>query len=326
MIGVVSEWLKTRLRLPFAWVLDLLTRWSGRRVGLVLVHHRVGEVAEDGSRHLVPAFGSALFEQGLRHLKSQYRIVPASQLLPAIRARRRGRRLPVAITFDDDLPSHLEVAAPILRRVQVPATFFLTGAYLDGPHAFWWESLQPAFDRGLLGNGELHRIWPASVPAPSEGRIHDVAVAIQELPPAERAAVSTELLQLVGSAPSAGLSADDIRALAAQGFEVGFHTRRHDQLTSLSDEELPRALEDGRAELEELAGAKLTTIAYPHGIADGRVADAARSAGFQWGFTGGQDAVRADVEPLLIGRVEASRRSVGRLAVEVARKLRERPL
>jgi hypothetical protein len=45
-------------------------------------------------------------------------------------------------------------------------------------------------------------------------------------------------------------------------------------------------LTEGRAELESLLGHRLTMIAYPHGKADTRVADAARAAAFDYGFTG----------------------------------------
>ena len=60
----------------------------------------------------------------------------------AARARRPGEPVPVALTFDDDLPSHREHAAPVLARHGAPATAFLCGA--DGP--FWWQLLQRAID------------------------------------------------------------------------------------------------------------------------------------------------------------------------------------
>jgi peptidoglycan/xylan/chitin deacetylase (PgdA/CDA1 family) len=66
---------------------------------------------------------------------------------------------------------------------------------------------------------------------------------------------------------------------------IGFHTCRHHYLPLLENEELPTALEEGRAELEELTG-PLTVVAYPHGAADERVAAAARAAGFAVGYTG----------------------------------------
>ena len=74
----------------------------------------------------------------------------AADILGAIRSRRRGERFPVAITFDDDLPEHVHEALPALRAAGVKATFFLNGASLDAPHAFWWEDLQRAVDGRLI--------------------------------------------------------------------------------------------------------------------------------------------------------------------------------
>ena len=56
----------------------------------------------------------------------------------------------MAITFDDDLPEHVRDALPALRAADLPATFFLNGASLHSPHAFWWEELQQAVDGKLL--------------------------------------------------------------------------------------------------------------------------------------------------------------------------------
>ena len=61
------------------------------------------------------------------------RIVRAEDLPAMVAARRRWHRFPVAITFDDDLASHVRLALPALTRLGVQATFFLTGATLEGP-------------------------------------------------------------------------------------------------------------------------------------------------------------------------------------------------
>ena len=118
--------------------------------------------------------------------------------------------------------------------------------------------------------------------------------------------------------------ADHVRMLADAGMEIGFHTLRHHNLTLLSDEQLARALTEGRTELEDAVGSAIDVICYPYGFADERVADAARSAGFRTGFTGEPLAVIATEDPLLCGRIAASPSSFGRFVIELPLALARR--
>ena len=92
-------------------------------------------------------------------------------------------------------------------------------------------------------------------------------------------------------------------------------------MTLLGDEALARALREGRERLETLAGRRLDAIAYPHGRADGRVAAAAASAGFEIGYTTAGTVVRAGDQPLLLGRLAVPYTSAGDLAAKLARAL-----
>jgi peptidoglycan/xylan/chitin deacetylase (PgdA/CDA1 family) len=296
------------LGLPIARLLVRVARLSGRGAGVALVYHRVGDPAGDPRRELVPALGTELFAAQVRHLAAGYRLVAASELLAATRERRRGEPFPVAITFDDDLSSHVDTAAPILSAAGATATFFVCGASLHGPHRFWWERLQAALDARL--DLSVLDLEPATV--------HQVGLRIQSLPPRARDELDARLAELVGPDPQeSGLRADELRRLVASGFEVGFHTRRHDALPALGDTELAEAMQAGRPELEDVAG-PLRTISYPHGLADARVAAATRAAGFEAGFTGVPAAVTSTSDPLLLPRVSPSYASVGELAFDVA--------
>jgi len=114
---------------------------------------------------------------------------------------------------------------------------------------------------------------------------------------------------------------DEVRALARAGLEIGFHTLRHFQLPLLDDAALSRAVRDGRERLERASGGELTTVAYPHGKADPRVADAAKDAGFAFGFTSRWTPVEPGSDPLLLGRIQASAESKGHLALQLVRFL-----
>ena len=288
----------------------------------MIVYHRVGGPASgDEDVEILPAVSAAEFERQLRHLRRHYRVVRAAEILEAARTRRRWQRYPVAITFDDDLAEHVSAALPALRRAGVTATFFLTGASLDEPHAFWWEDLQPTIDRRLVTPDRVPHVDVGPALERSPRAILDLAGEIVRLTPEQRTEVAAALRAAVGPPKEGGLRARDVRALAEAGCTVGFHTLRHDALPTLPDAELARALREGREALEAAAGEPVEVIGYPHGKADGRVAAAARSAGFTLGFTTARGAVSADTDPLRIPRTVADL-SARSLALRLARLLR----
>jgi peptidoglycan/xylan/chitin deacetylase (PgdA/CDA1 family) len=265
---------------------------SARRLGLVLLFHRVAERDGDPRRELVPAVGVERFQQQLRWTRRLFRPVAAEDILAATRSRRRWRRIPLAITFDDECPTHTTLALPVLRAEGLKATFFLTGAQLDGPSPFWWESLQAAADAGKPTSGIL-----------VGNDIFEQAATATEALPAERDALASALAALAPAAQAPSMSADDIRQLAAEQ-DIGFHTLRHDRLDRLTAAQLSAALVDGRERLEQLVGRPLSLLAYPHGAAGAREARAAEQAGFSLAFTTRWTPCEPDSEPFLIGRIE----------------------
>jgi peptidoglycan/xylan/chitin deacetylase (PgdA/CDA1 family) len=194
------------------------------------------------------------------------------------------------------------VAVPLRRPLACPATFFLTGAGLDGAQGFWWQRLQAAADCGLDPRPALRK---AGLHAGAEQPLAALGAEVEQAPAAVRAAVADALLQLIGDDPPAyRLTRSHVRELARAGFEIGFHTRDHRPLPELADDDLARAMHGGRAALEDAAERRLSVIAYPHGRADERVAAAARAAGYTDGFGGPDRSITPRSERLLLGRME----------------------
>jgi len=299
-------------------VLERLLRFSSRRAGIVLVYHGVAEHPVNPDAQVVPPHPAHLLESQLEYLRKRYRIVPAAHLLDAAEHRQRGEPFPAAVTFDDDLGSHVDSALPILTRLGVHATFFLTGASLHTPFAFWWERLERAFAGVAFDLPAL--VGAPSWPVPSS--IQDLARTVEALEPRERDAFAAELGDRLGPDPdAAGLRVSGVRALVEAGMTIGFHTLRHDRLPPLADDALEAALEEGRARLEEVSGSQLSLIAYPHGRADERVAKAARNAGYRVGFTGIEEGVGARSDPLRLGRISPACSSTGHFALQLVRGL-----
>lgn len=81
------------------------------------------------------------------------------------------------------------------------------------------------------------------------------------------------------------LTVDQVREFAAEGIQIGSHSSRHLDLTTLGGQECERDLRHSREVLEEVLGQAVTTLAYPRGRHDAVVRRAARRAGFTHAFS-----------------------------------------
>jgi peptidoglycan/xylan/chitin deacetylase (PgdA/CDA1 family) len=102
---------------------------------VVVAFHRVNdELPEDGL-----TCGSAKFEAFCEFFREHFRIVPLSEQVAACRAwKDMGGTL--SITFDDGYRDNHEVAAPILRKLGLPATFFLTTGFIGSSITAPWDN------------------------------------------------------------------------------------------------------------------------------------------------------------------------------------------
>ncbi len=203
-------------------------RCSARRAGVALLYHGIDDWCGDPMKELVPTVRPSLFKEHVDHLRRRYELVTASELPAAVARRRRGGRFPVAVTFDDEHHNHRPVAAATLERAGLRGTFFLTGSSMAGPRRFWWERLQDAFDRRLLDEDLVQRMPDPVAEAARTCSIKATGDAVTHVAPAARYEIWHALGEALGDdPPGSGMRREDIRALAAAGHEIGFHTLRH---------------------------------------------------------------------------------------------------
>jgi peptidoglycan/xylan/chitin deacetylase (PgdA/CDA1 family) len=288
--------------------------------GLVLVYHRIGPLART-SCEIVPTVPVDVFRRQLQALGEIVDFVTLDELrapLDAGHADKATRRPAVAITFDDDLPSHVAHALPILRQMLVPAAFFLSGRVLHGLGPYWFQQLEAL----LITQGAASTARMLGVPS---ARPELLGLACEQSPHLRRrlGEVSDGLVQ-----PPI-LQREEIGALSASGMTIGFHTLDHSILPTLDDVAMEGALATGRSQLAAAANRPVRFFAYPHGKVDGRSARAVRRGGFEAAFTGRPGAVRRGHDPFTIGRWEPGPLSADDLIVKLAmylhRPVRSRP-
>jgi peptidoglycan/xylan/chitin deacetylase (PgdA/CDA1 family) len=78
---------------------------------------------------------------------------------------------------------------------------------------------------------------------------------------------------------------EELRGLAAAGWEIGSHTKTHPRLSKIADEPIKTELTESKRECEEKMGAPCTSIAYPYSDYDDRAVRAAAEAGYRFAVT-----------------------------------------
>jgi peptidoglycan/xylan/chitin deacetylase (PgdA/CDA1 family) len=240
-----------------------------------------------------PGIGTQGLACQLRRLSRLATIVPLADALNTLRS---GNSLPpraVSLTFDDGYRDNLELAAPLLRELELPATFFLVPGVLSREVRPWWEELAWGFTcasrpsvtwegRTLPARGERARrssfLWAAERLKTFDRT--DLERAVDQL---------LELLQPTGRPDhdELFLDWDGARNLIRQGFAVGSHSMYHTVLSRETPEEQVRNLVASRARLEAELDAPIELVAYPSGTRndyDQSTIDAARQAGHSYGL------------------------------------------
>lgn len=77
------------------------------------------------------------------------------------------------------------------------------------------------------------------------------------------------------------MSWQELRELASRGWEIGSHTCSHPHLTQIGEEQLADELARSKSTCERELGARCSSLAYPYGDLDERVAAAAGRAGYE---------------------------------------------
>ncbi len=262
-----------------------------RRKGLrILLYHRF------------PAETSAALERQCAHLRRYYNPVSLTQVA---RWLHDGQSLPdnaVAVTVDDGYRDFFSVAYPTFSRFGIPATVFLTTAYLDRKCWLWVDEVDYALTRTMLsafkirslsGEDAQYRIETADARIQAAFMIKQMA---KRLPNQERVALIGHLLDTLGvdlpdklPAEYEPLRWDEVRAMVRGGMEFGAHTKTHPILSRLdSTDDLKLEIEGSKARLEEELGAPALHFSYPNGMEQDfqpEAVELVRSSGFRTAVT-----------------------------------------
>jgi peptidoglycan/xylan/chitin deacetylase (PgdA/CDA1 family) len=263
-------------------------------------HGVIGDDAPMDDPRTRIAVTKSQFEAQLAELRNHWTPIALSEI---DRCFRNGEPIPeqsVFVTFDDGFLNNLNVAAPILKKYEIPATVFLTTGLIETNDTIWplelVERIVAWYGNDLpLPNGTE----TLTLPTEPRERI-DAAVTVmnrcKSLSNSERIRYVELIRGKTVFQPSEYwqyelyrlMIWEDARQLREMGFEFGAHTISHCNLAKLPIDEAIREIRESKERIETELGAECFALAYPFGDRSAfsdTVINAAKNLGFRIGVT-----------------------------------------
>lgn len=235
----------------------------------------------------------AAFTWQMETLAACFNVLPLYEAVLAIRENRVPPRA-VCISFDDGYRSSHDLALPVLRRLGLPATVFVTSGFLDEGN-MWNDRIVEAVRRLPEGNHDLRSVEMGMQTLSSLTDRIKIAKHLNDdskyLSQDGRLDVILKLEELAGQSPSNNLmlTREMVANLSRSGIEIGGHTITHPILTKLDDDAARHEIVENKRVLEEIVGQPLRLFAYPNGKIgmdfDQRHVKMVQAAGYVAAFT-----------------------------------------
>jgi peptidoglycan/xylan/chitin deacetylase (PgdA/CDA1 family) len=299
-----------------------LARLARQRVrGLVLRYHAItpddAEVDYAAPDVCLPLDAFAL---QMAFIRRAYSVVSLDELAEALAA---GRALPpraLAITFDDGYEDNHRLALPVLRRLGLTATVYVSTGPLDGGPPLWMAAVRALVKRAA---GDVLAVPGGQAialggPARREEAIRAVTRTLVPLPAAERArtiAAVASAAKVDVDAALAGTMLDwaQVRELAQAGWTIGAHTVSHLNVSLAPPAEAEAEMAGSRDAIAGVLGTPCRHFAYPntggqHRYFDADVARVLARLGFRSATTSRAGALRPGADVFQLPRIGVSPR------------------
>lgn len=284
-------------KLLYATGIDRVSRYGRRffsRDLKVLAYHRICDTDELNDPELVSASCSD-FEWQVAHVRQHYHPMTFEDVLKHLS---KGQKLPrnaVIITFDDGFADNYFNAYEILRKQEVPATFYIATDYIDSDRTFWFNELSRVIMGTRTKTLELeNNTYP--VGESREERLlllENMLQMCKRVPDIRRheylESINGQLNDAAGCDQLARpLTWDEVVEMSRGGMEIGSHSCSHPVLSRLDSFALKREINESKDRIEEKLDKPVLTLSYPDGGSDAvspEVLDEVKNAGYLLGVS-----------------------------------------
>ena len=238
---------------------------------MILNYHRLNDplkpqLFDDG------VFGpnGARFEMEMNWLKKETQILSQDELIDVLYNNKKVSGVCSMVTFDDGYVDNYEIAYPILKKLSIPAIFFIPTKHINERTLGWWDITAYLVKLTKLKSVNFHgRKWNLL------DRLNTISDIILELKKMDPKKVDFFLEDLANAleVPLPSLELQDkelmtweqIKEVSRNGISIGSHTHEHVILSKQDLSDMRVQVKRSKDILEEKLDIQIKTLAYPVG-------------------------------------------------------------
>ncbi len=258
----------------------------------IFLFHRVSPVKDNWGIAMDPE----LFEKTIRYLTNHFSIQTVENYFQQEHGREKGALPDACVTFDDGFKDNIEYAAPILKKYNCPASFYIVTDSIDKNIPTWVDIYKHFFEKTCISHLKIESSHftgkQIEIQFTSNRERNEYGKAlfekIKKLPNSSLMSILDQIQESfydVELPEKPMLSWEDVNQLKNDGFNIGSHTKTHPFLSSLAnDKAILSEFSESGERIRQMTGHFPYTISYPAGDFDNCVIKLARQAGYQLGL------------------------------------------
>ena len=256
----------------------------------------------NGSEKIDHRTAMDIFEWQVDTIKKEWNVLSLSSYADAVVSKKKLKKCAV-ITVDDGYKDFYDAALPILKKNQMPATFFVTVNFVDRKIWLWHDIIKYVLENtkteiceftcndfqavlNMKSEDALQKTWQTLSDYCVDHSDDKKWALIDKLSSATGVTIPDE-----PTSEYEAVTWEHIKEMADIGVEIGSHTMNHPILSQIDTKDILLEVSDSKRKIEERLERPIQSFCYPNGRTKditSEVVGAVKSAGYKCAALGPQ--------------------------------------
>jgi len=294
--------------------LMVFTKLKKRHAAVILIYHQIVDGDSRSYLHKGAAIHHQLkdFRAEMEFVRKWFRVISLDDVLSALRTETGFKKPSLAITFDDGYRDNYTLAYPVLRKLNVPATIYLTTGLIGTFKRTWVDDIEYALLRARVDEFTMPALFGNRALAirtlkQKEAVNVRIGEALKRVSNARKSELMAELFARLEVDPTLDdnrtrrmLSWEEVREMSQNGISFAAHTSSHPILTQVPLDVARTEIFESKQKMEAELGKPVKHFAFPNGRHNDfsrELRDYCVSLGFETIATAEYGAVSRDSNP-----------------------------